>query len=167
MSEETKVEVKGFPTATVTIKTDKIGNTIQRKGVTPAELMFLVADNHNGAGGDPVVKIEVEKKKVRGEVQDKDPTGAPLMTVPEDGNEDEPQAVMVRGWVDSKEDNRALRSPVQERARLQQKYGRRRIAKFYPGTIPQFPQSFEEARAYGVDSSTLEERLLSVGDVQQ
>jgi len=146
----------GIPTVQVKLKTDKLGNSIILKGVTPAELMFLVADNHQQAGGDPVVELVREKKKVVGEVVNRDGEGRPILDAQEN-------PVMVKGWVDSEEENFLKISAKQERDRLARKYGSKRISKFYPGPIPTFPTSFEEARENGIGQVTPSERLLEVG----
>ncbi len=109
--------------ANVVLKLDKIGTSVPLKKVTPSEVMFLVADHHPNAGGDPILKLEELDEEV-------DIT------------------------------------PSQERRRLAEKYGARRVSKFYPGPIPTLPQTFEEARGAGISSSAPTERLLTVGDVQ-
>lgn len=143
-------------TATVRLKQDKIGCEVVLKGVTPAELMFLIADNHIRAGGDPVMELTIEKKKVLGEVEERDPTGRVVLV---DG-----KPHMIPGLVDSDEDNELNLSPSQERNRLGARFGVNRIKKFYPGPIPTLPQTFEEARQAGIGAEAPTERLLTVGD---
>lgn len=106
-------------TATVHLKVDKIGNSVWVQGVTPAELMFLVADNHVNAGGDPVLSLkETEEVEI---------------------------------------------TPMDERVRLSNKYGGKRVGKFYPGSIPTLPQDFDEARQGGLGTVAPTQRLLEVG----
>lgn len=143
-------------TATIELKLDKIGITVTRRGVTPAELMFLVADHHSKAGGDPVVSLVIEKKMEEGQVQEKDPTGKGMV---KDG-----KPVMKLGLVPTEEDNEIECTPGQERKRLQGMYGAKRIAKFYPGPMPTMPTTFEEAREAGISSESPTERLLTVGE---
>ena len=44
--------------ATIVIKLEKSGSNVRLERVTPAETMFLVADHHTNAGGDPIVSLE-------------------------------------------------------------------------------------------------------------
>lgn len=44
--------------ATVTLKMNRVGSTIIKKNVTPAELLLLVAMHGPEAGGDPVIEVK-------------------------------------------------------------------------------------------------------------
>lgn len=144
-------------TAMIELKLDKIGITVVRRGVTPAELMFLVADHHSKAGGDPVVRLEIEKEMIEAEVQEKDATGKPMF-------DKENKPIMRPGFVATDNDREIEFSPGQERRRLQNIYGAKRITKFYPGPIPTMPTTFEEAREAGISAESPTERLLTVGE---
>ena len=150
---ETRDEI---PTARVTLKTSKIGNTIQLKRVTPAELMFLIADNHTEAGGDPVVKLEPEVKWKKGMVPARDAMGIELK------DEEGEKLPEVEGLIPTEEPVVFKLTPKQELDRLAGKYGKR-IRKFFPGPMPTLPRSFEEAREAGIGAVTPSERLLEVG----
>ncbi len=150
------VERNVIPTARVILKTSKIGNTVTLKRVTPAELMFLIADNHTEAGGDPLVKIEPEVKMTKGMVPARDTIGIELKD--EEGN----PLPEVEGWVKTDEQIVFKMTPKQELNRLAQKYGKR-IKKFYPGQMPVLPQTFDEAKENGLGGTTSTERLLEVG----
>lgn len=165
MSEETNaVETlrqsalqRGIPTATVVLKTEKVGNTVRIKGVTPAELMFLIADNHINAGGDPIVSLTPEMKKVKGEVPERDGAGQLIL-------DSEEKPVMVPGYVDTDEPNVSKLNARQERDRLGRKYGIKRVQKLFPGPIPNLPMSFEEAKEVGLSLAAPGDRMIvSVG----
>jgi hypothetical protein len=149
-------KVAGFPLATVRLKIDKM-QEVMKQHVTPAELMFLVADHHTLAGQDPVISLKVEKKQELREVQDSDPVGQPMVDVMTGA------PVMVKKLVDTDEDAVLKLTPAQERMRLSGIYNAKRIGKFYPGTIPNLPLTFEEARESGVQTIAPSERLLEVG----
>lgn len=46
--------------ADILLRVDKFGSTVSLSGVTPAEVLYLVADNHRNAGTDPIVEL-IEK----------------------------------------------------------------------------------------------------------
>jgi hypothetical protein len=143
-------------TATIKLRTQQIGCTVTLHGVTPAELLLLVADNHKICGGDPVVSLEIEKKRERREVQEKDAAGKLLVN--SDGT-----PKMIFGWVETDEDVELSHSPVDERSRLEAKYGRLKVSKLFMGTIPSLPEDFEEARKVGMTLQAESDRLLTVG----
>ena len=41
------------------------GHEVHLKGVTPAEVLFLVAEHHQNVGGDPIIHIEELKDEVK------------------------------------------------------------------------------------------------------
>jgi len=47
--------------ASIRIKTDKNGSEVSLENVTPAEMLLLVAEHHQMAGGDPIIEISNEK----------------------------------------------------------------------------------------------------------
>lgn len=61
-SEAAKIEI---PLADVTLKIDKNGSDITLKGVTPGEVLFLVAEHQANAGGNPITKVKPTGKTVR------------------------------------------------------------------------------------------------------
>lgn len=151
-----KEPVVGMPLATVRLKIDKMQEVVKQH-VTPAELMFLVADHHSAAGGDPVISLKLEKKQELREVEDLDPTGAPLLDVMTG------KPVIAKRLVDTNEDAVLKIRPQDERRRLSAIYNPKRVGKFYPGTIPNLPQTFDEAREAGTQVVAPSERLLEVG----
>lgn len=60
-NEDAKVEM---PLADIRLKLDKNGSDIVVKNVTPAQLLFLVAEHHANAGGSPVTSIKPTGKTV-------------------------------------------------------------------------------------------------------
>lgn len=174
--------------ANIVLKLDKIGSSVQRKNVTPAEVMFLVADHHVNAGGDPIVKLveikeDTEEKALvplRKELEVLRTQLEELADLELTDEIRERRQRSLQNRIDSKEGLIAnlesiiqLRnlSPKQERDRLISRYGGIRISKFYPGAIPALPQDFEEARSTGVGQDATPARMLDsslalVGDVQ-
>ncbi len=51
-------------TANIILNMDRIGASVVKKGVTPPELMFLVAMHHSNVGGDPVMKLEENEEEI-------------------------------------------------------------------------------------------------------
>ena len=59
MSDAQKTETKPMmPTCSIELKTTQWGTTVPLTGVTPAEMLFLVADNHQQVGGDPITELK-------------------------------------------------------------------------------------------------------------
>lgn len=102
--------------------------TVPLTGVTPAEVLYLVADHHRNAGDDPIVSL-VEKGEAvtfTGETKKDEKTGKEIpLSHP--------------------------RTTQEEIARLRMKYPAKNLSKvFGSGYSPQFPETFEEARKAGV-----------------
>lgn len=174
--------------ANIVLKMDKIGSSVQKNYVTPAEVMWLVADHHANAGGDPIIKL-VEIKE-DDEVKQMAPVQAELDSLNEELSAlddieltDEIRERRERSFhnrIDSKERiikqlqsiiNLRNLPPAKERDRLVARYGSIRIKKFYPGAIPNLPTTFEEAREQGVSADATPARMLDsslalIGDVQ-
>lgn len=55
---------------------------------------------------------------------------------------------------------KVMRDPVEERARLTEKYGAKRVYALYPGAIPTLPKNFSVATTRGVAIKLPSERLL-------
>jgi ribonucleotide monophosphatase NagD (HAD superfamily) len=160
---------------------DKIGSSVPVKNVTPGQVMFMVADHHANAGGDPIVKIDelpddaeeapLKAAQDRLEAIEKNMEKLDLVTNITDEVRDQRKSKLRRKQqVEMDEINRlqaiqALRtlSPAGERRRLINIFGHTRIAKFFPGQIPQLPQDFQEARQLGTQVEAPYERLLTVG----
>lgn len=168
--------------ADVLLKIDRIGSTVPLQRVTPAEVMFLVADHHANAGGDPIVKlVEVEEGTDEKHIEalqqqleslDKQRDELDLLEITPEIHQR--RLKTIEAQIKTKQDGLdfyrrrvALRTirPADERVRLASKYGARRIKAFFPGNIPNLPETFEEARRQGVGADTLSERLLTVGDL--
>ncbi len=47
-----------MPTCSIELKTTQWGTTVPKTNVTPAEMLFLVADNHQYVGGDPITDFK-------------------------------------------------------------------------------------------------------------
>lgn len=179
-------QTTGYTTelAIVVIKTDKIGNSIELKPVTPAQLMFLVADNAVNAGEDPVKSLTIipddsEEEKIN-ELQAK---VEELTELYNKANNDETITPEIQERrlssfqrrIDSARDGiarlqaqRNLRfiTPSEEKERLISRYGGMKISKIFPGEIPQLPKSFEEARKVGLKTKVPVTRLIGNDEPQ-
>lgn len=149
--------------ANVALKLDKIGNSIIVKEVTPAELLFLIADHHSAAGGNPVLSLEIVKRREKGMVPEKDATGR-LIFVTDHNSPDGQSPKMIPGFVNTEEDLEVEFNAAKEKRRLMAKYQAPRISKFFEGAIPTMPTTFDEAMEAGIEARTSTERLLTVGD---
>ena len=107
--------------ADIQLKIDKLGSTVPLVDVTPAEVLYLVADHHSNAGGDPIVEIKEKGEAMTFTGEEKD--GKPV---------------------------KHLRSPSEELARLMTKYPNKKLAKVYAGFNPRMPETFDEARKGGI-----------------
>jgi len=137
---------------------NQIGSSVTLKGVTPPQLMYLVAEHQVNAGGNPVISWEIEKKLVEAEVPELDGAGKPIIDL-------EGKPKMQMGFIPGEEDNEVNLSPVQERNRLSSIYNQKKVKSFYPGAIPALPKTFEEAIESGLQASTGVDRFLTtVGD---
>lgn len=166
--------------ANLLLKTSQVGSNVFLKYVTPAEVMFLIADNHQQLGGDPVVKLDeisdgAEEKPIAALRSEIDKLETQLLELDDKELTEEirekrekslRQRIEIRlSSIASLERIQQLRSlgPAAEKQRLLAKYGLR-LSKFYPGNLPTLPQTFEEARTAGLGASTTSDRLLTVGD---
>lgn len=160
----------------MTIKQDKIGSSVPKQYVTPAELMFLVADHHANAGGDPVVKFQeipetFEQEQIEPLQRDLTKLEKQLDALDKLDLTDEIREKRERSFrtrIDTLRDKLQLwqhrasmrqLTPQKERARLAGFYGSKRIGAFYPGPIPNLPETFEEARQTGVNTSSPVEKF--------
>ncbi len=160
------------PLCTVRIKTTQINSNVLLKHVTPAELMYLIADNHRNVGGDPIVGdilVESEEaeqaqlEKLQKEKADKEAELVRLdaAELAEEIREKRESALQQKiricedaiGGLAYLALVRSL-GPMDERIRLSKKYPANKLAKFYPGQVPSLPQTFEEARRHGTKMVT-------------
>lgn len=169
------------PLANIVLKINQFGSTVALKHVTPAEVMFLVADHNGNAGGDPVVKLEeleerAEKeplKDAKVKLTELETKRSELDAIELTPELRERRETHLNQQIQQQQDRingllaiigRRNLSPSEERVRLANKYGAVRIKKFYAGSIPNLPATFAEARSAGVEASAPSERLLTVGD---
>jgi len=61
---ENREAMVAMPLADITLRLDKNGSDMDLKGVTPAELLFLCAEHHPNAGGNPIVRCVPQNKSV-------------------------------------------------------------------------------------------------------
>ena len=164
--------------ANITLKMAKVGNSVQRLNVTPAEVLVLVNLHRVNAGGNPIVKLtKIEESR-------EDEQMAPLLKEVEkltklrDGLDEldnltdevkQKRATSYRnrlealqGQLDTLKLIKRIRqlSPAQERDRLKGRYQQVTIKAIFPGAIPQLPESFEEAMKAGLDSEDSSGRFL-------
>lgn len=158
--------------ADIVLKKDRDGSSIPVKAVTPAELMFLVADNHAASGGDPIVSIKPTKVRKWGEVPDmiqSEELGSnwgksvPSHLVDYTKEDGKGKPIMTWGWIETEEDREVERSSQEEVKRLARKYDKKKVAKLFSGAIPQLPETFEEARSLGVQFDLTGEKFFLIG----
>ena len=119
--------------ADIQLRVDKFGSTVPLTGVTPAEVLYLVADNHRNAGTDPIVELK-EKGEAMTYTGEEDKTGKPVLRP---------------------------RSPSEEIARLRMKYPEKTLSKLFGGFNPRMPETFEEARQAGLGISIPSNNLIN------
>lgn len=170
------------PLANVTLMTDKIGNTIVVKDVTPSELLLLVADN-KGIGRDPVLKLEIlpEKNDTAKLKEAHDRLSYFEQKIDELDNltTDEAKALQYEVLIARRQtfeqqadrwrlniemfnNRKAMREldPVAERARLAAKYGKKRVFSVFTGAVPTLPADFESAKLAGYTAEMESQTLL-------
>ena|ERR1041385_6882731 len=101
------------------------GHEVVLHDVTPAEVLFLVAEHNASYGGDPIIGPVVET-----------------------GDTD-----TIKTTVDGKEVVKMREKPwtaVDEVDRLRRKYGEVKCNILFPGSSPTVPTSYDEAREKGV-----------------
>jgi len=158
---------------------DKNGSSIQRKNVTPAELMLLCAMHHTNAGGDPILKCEeidedTNKKEIKSLheayaklQEDYDRVQADVSLL-EDVREKRLESITKRmearqSTIVGLEQVDAIRelSPSDEFRRLGFRYSSTLLKDFYPGRIPSLPSTFEEARKNGLQTEAVAPKWLA------
>lgn len=167
-----RAEAGSMLLADIVLKKDRDGSSIPVKMVTPAELMFLIADNHAACGGDPIVSIKATKVKKWGKIPDliqNEESGSnwgklvPSYTHDYTKEDGKGEPLMTWGWIETDEDRVVDRSSQEEVKRLARKYDKKKVAKLFSGAIPQLPQTFEEARSLGVQFDLTGERFFLLG----
>ena len=112
--------------ADILLQIDRLGSTIPLKGVTPAEVLYLVADHHTNAGKDPIIEL-VELKE---------------------------EAMTTTSVNDKGQAVRRPRSKSEEINRLRTKYPSRNLNRVFGSSFePNLPEDFDRARAAGVGVS--------------
>ena len=160
------------PLANIVLKQDKIGNSVVRKNVTPAEVMFLCALHFKNAGDNPVIKIDIadddrEEKQIEPLKAEIDKLEARIakdmddLTITEEIREKrvsnlQAKLERARSQVADLEQIRSIRflSPDQEKLRLGFRYNNIVLNKFYPGEMPSLPVTFDQAMSFGTRRNT-------------
>jgi len=169
------------PIANIVLQLDKNGSNVQRKNVTPAEVMLLCAMHHVNVGKDPVVKLEViEEDAFNAEIEKEEKALEKLeadhQRVSEDGtileNIKESKLDVIAKRIETKQsiirDLKQINmirdlSPADEFRRLGFRYSSVLLKEFYPGRIPSLPTTFEEARKGGTQTEAVAPKWI-VGD---
>jgi hypothetical protein len=158
--------------ANIVLKMDKIGNSVPKNYVTPAEVMFLTADHHANAGGDPIValeeielstdeaglkqaQIQLEKVEAQRAAVDEDMNITPEVRhsrLESLNHSWQASQDAVAKWK-NRLGLRKLDSSAEKR-RLSAIYGGARVSRVFPGSIPALPETYEQAKMAGVASST-------------
>jgi len=164
--------------ANVQIKLDKIGSSVRREFVTPAELLVLCAIHNTNAGGDPVVRLEeipetTERNAMEAAQEELEKLQLTLVEL-EDNQElnleiKEKRVVSLSTRIQSKQTSldelqsvlnlRGL-SPNDECNRLGSRYSSKVLKSLFPGTTPSLPTSFAEARKLGSVMTGLKNNFL-------
>lgn len=105
-----------MPLCNCWVKINK-NDSVFRKEVTPMEMLFLVAEHHKHAGGNPIEQIEVLTKV-------------------------------------------ANRTPSDELQRLYRQYNATKLAKLFPGALPQDAGTFDAAQQLGVRMTLGKQNLI-------
>jgi hypothetical protein len=169
------------PIANIVLQMDKNGSNVQRKNVTPAEVMLLCAMHHKNVGKDPVIKLEVIEegafdKEIEKETQAIEKLQADYARVEADDtvleNIKESRLDVISKRIEAKQSTigglkqidmiRGL-SPADEYRRLSFRYSQVLLKEFYPGRSPNLPTTFEEARQQGVQTEAVSPKWI-VGD---
>lgn len=111
-------------TARVELSLAREGHHVFLNGVTPAELLLLIAEHHANAGGKPVVNLTVDTEDVV-----------------ETGEDGITTVIQVPVEIE--------RSPIQEVNRLRGKYAGNKVTYLFPGASPTLPTTFEEVQQTG------------------
>lgn len=131
--------------ATVIFNLNKEGHHVVRENVTPAELALLVAEHHVNSGGKP---LDVDEK---GDFINK--------SVVETG--DTSKRVTVK---DGKEvtETVPVRTAIEEKGRLMQRYAANKVNAMYPGGSPNLPSDFKSAYKLGLQTALPASKLTEV-----
>jgi len=167
--------------AHIELKMDKIGSSIPVLYVSPAQVMFLVADHHSRAGGNPVVKFkpipddaekpEMDKLQAVVEKYEKELEALEELELTQEIRERREESYRAR--IQQAESRlgelrqivlRRKFTAAQERDFLVSKYGKKRVKAMFPGAIPQLPTDFAEAQQVGVQSEIPGQRLFTAGE---
>lgn len=169
------------PIANIVLKMDRNGSTTQQKNVTPAEVMLLCAMHLKNAGQDPILKLEVieegssdkEMALIESAIEKLESDLARLEeneTMLEDVRQSKVESIQKRievkqSTLQGLKQINAIRDldPSDEYRRLGFKYSAITLKEFYPGRVPNLPNSFEEARKNGTSTSIVEAKWI-VGD---
>lgn len=156
------------PLADIVLKQDKIGNSVVRKNITPAEAMFLIALHFKNAGDNPIIKLvehaeDREEKQIAPLQKELDKWQAKLetdtddLTITEEIRERRQASAQrkIDRLNSSIQDLRQIQSirgldASQEKIRLGFRYNQIVLNKFYPGDMPQMPTTFDQAMKFGI-----------------
>lgn len=154
--------------AHVVLKRDEFSSTVPRKYVTPAELMFLVADSRDAAKGNPIVTItlipdnaeEAELSKLEKELevmQDKREKFSLSDEITEEVRTERVNALdyLIKNRQDRINDIQGLQAlraleSDQEVRRLARRYRQDKVAGMFPGNNPVLPSTHEDAIKRGL-----------------
>lgn len=149
--------------AHVVLKRDEFSSTVPRKYVTPAELMFLVADSRDAAKGEPIVSItlvpdnaeEADLNRLEKELivlQEKREKFSLTDEITEEVRTERVNALdyLIKNRLERINDFKGLQGlrglePDQEVRRLARRYRQDKIANMFPGSNPVLPATHEDA----------------------
>lgn len=162
------------PLATVLLKCNKLGSTVTRTNVTPAEAFVLIADFRDLAGGNPILSLEEipvdredqmlaplrKRLETLKETYLRDQSDTTLIEETRNARLQSTSAAIIRVEKNIKEWEgvKALRSlgAAAEKGRLKLRYQPRLVDHLFPGRFPSVPQSFKDAELVGLQAGLMD-----------
>lgn len=159
------------PLANIRLKMDQFGSDVEKKNVTPAEVLLLVADFHPYAGGDPIKtlkqvpeKAELERlAELQADIEQLTKRHAEtvdLLDITEEVREKRLESFRTRitSLQSQLDDLRVINGrrkldSIQEKQRLIFSYGRKKVERIFPGSSPNLPTDFDSAKRAGLEVS--------------
>lgn len=145
------VEMVTQPLADVLLKIEK-GTEIWRYGITPAEVMLLVAEHHLGAGEMPIKQIVLRADKV-----------AQLQNTAKTSDDPKERAQAEGQLTDPKKTQTSIEvDPRELKGYLIGRSTGEKVEKLFPGSEPKFPKGFKRAMQLGLGAKLPDSGLFSM-----
>lgn len=131
--------------ATVILKTNQLGSTVRLINVTPIEALYLVAEHHVSAGGEPFDLSKIVEESFP--IPCYNETNEPVL------DEEGKQKMVEPPWATSKW------TKNQEMRRLRAKYPIKKIDAMMQKVV-ELPETYADALAMGLDTELPSQRLV-------